>query len=202
MTIYVISDGNGHFIMRDRSTNKYVRTSGQRNAMTFQTMGKALNVCKSLPKGLSKYYGVVAMENPSEPAPDVPQEKPVPSEDRLEGARVREIVSMMDALLRDLDAERERATGALSLADREVSDIYHDIELKSFNAYQGWLYCKRLQDVLKRRRKIKNTLKAASFVSQRRMTRQDMDGLLESIDGLNNQRYTPRIQTEEESEIV
>jgi hypothetical protein len=44
----------------------------------------------------------------------------------------------------------------MSRVDREISNIYHEIEFEVFNASRGYMLAKQLQEKLKERRIIKN----------------------------------------------
>lgn len=46
----------------------------------------------------------------------------------------------------------------LSSLDKELSAVYHEIEGESFDVYRGYELAKRAQDVLKRRRVVKDEL--------------------------------------------
>lgn len=50
-------------------------------------------------------------------------------------------------------------SASLSEIDRNVSQIYHEIENDVFNVVEGYRHAKRLQDVLHRRRVIKNEMR-------------------------------------------
>lgn len=54
---------------------------------------------------------------------------------------------------------------ALSEVDTEVSLIYHEIEFGKFNVVQGYHLAKRLKEVLKRRRAIKNEIATAQMLT-------------------------------------
>lgn len=49
----------------------------------------------------------------------------------------------------------------LSKVDKEISDIYHYIEVSNLDAYRGWKAYKLLKDKLIERRKIKDEFDAA-----------------------------------------
>jgi hypothetical protein len=51
-----------------------------------------------------------------------------------------------------------------SEADKDIGRIYHRIENTKFNAYQGFLLAKELQDSLRKRRNVKNDLQIANEV--------------------------------------
>lgn len=51
--------------------------------------------------------------------------------------------------------EKERLVAAMSQVDREINEIYHEIEASNFNAAEGYRLAKRLQLKLRERRQIK-----------------------------------------------
>lgn len=63
-----------------------------------------------------------------------------------------EIEKLMLNIKRDMAALDKKQ----SEYDKQISKIYHKIELEKFNACDGYLYAKRLKDVLQKRRLVKN----------------------------------------------
>ena len=92
------------------------------------------------------------------------------------------IESLM-SIAQEILSRRNELNEKLSNAEKEVVDVQHYIELRTLNAYEGYKAFKMLQDVLLRRRRIKDEI-------------QITDALMildENIRSLNNRHYTPRI---------
>ena len=110
---------------------------------------------------------------------------------------------MIDSLIDIVSGLRERSAdlmAELSRTDKEISDIYHNIELTSFNACQGYMYCKRLQGVLRNRRRIKNEIEIIGYVGRMRLNEDGVNQLSKSIDGMAGRKYRTRIADQEETE--
>ncbi|HHW03390.1 MAG TPA: hypothetical protein GXX35_11400 [Thermoanaerobacterales bacterium] len=60
-------------------------------------------------------------------------------------------------ILSTIDDEWSQLHQQLQQCDLESSDLLHEIELSKFNACEGYLLAKKLQEVRRRRREIKNT---------------------------------------------
>lgn len=75
------------------------------------------------------------------------------------GISGNEILDALQALRVALHPKkREVLSVQMSDVDKELSDVYHYIELSNLNAAQGYKAYKDLQQVLKRRRAIKNDM--------------------------------------------
>jgi hypothetical protein len=57
-------------------------------------------------------------------------------------------------------AAHAEATKAMSRTDKDVAEIYHEIEFAKFNARDGYFLAKRLQEALRRRRETKDEFSA------------------------------------------
>jgi uncharacterized protein (DUF1330 family) len=84
---------------------------------------------------------------------------------------------------------------AQSLADKEVCDLLHYIEFKDLSAVQGFKIYKRLQDVLKKRRVVKNKLAFVRALSESK-AETILSGKIESRHIRETVAYTPRILTD------
>jgi len=205
MIRYVLADGEGRFIRQDNG--KYVEITGQRYATVWDDLDKANNVYRSsLAQKLRERYSVqaitverVTLTKPEKmgelipfgaASPEAPEEK-------------RTTADMVDSLIDIVSGLGERSAdliAELSRADKEISDIYHNIELTSFNACQGYMYCKRLQGALRNRRRIKNEMEIIGYVGRMRLNEDGVNQLSKSIDGMAGRKYRTRIADQEETE--
>lgn len=77
-----------------------------------------------------------------------------------------EISTKITNLLDEALTEQKRLTNELSLLDKKLSDIYHDLESAKFNAVQGYKIAKYIQELVIQRRLIKHELYPLdSFIS-------------------------------------
>lgn len=78
--------------------------------------------------------------------------------------------------------------------DRKLCDKYHDIENGKYSASQGYKELMELQRILIERRKIKNTVKMAQYVTKVSFQKIADGSLVSAINGLGNQKYKRRIE--------
>jgi len=106
-----------------------------------------------------------------------------------------ELVNDLNNIVNKISDEGNKRSKDLSNIDKELTDVYHYIEFSNFDVVRGYKAYKELQDVLKKRREIKNDLKLLSNL------RANIPGLdkvneaciISDID-VNNQNYTPRVR--------
>jgi uncharacterized protein YukE len=67
-------------------------------------------------------------------------------------------IDKLQKFIDDMISDKEALRNKLSEIDRSISELYHQIESSSFNAYQGYLFSKELQESLRKRRVIKSEL--------------------------------------------
>jgi hypothetical protein len=60
----------------------------------------------------------------------------------------------------------EKLVGRLSHYDKLVADIYHKIETANFNACEGYYLSKNLQEVLQKRRIVKDEMSRLNMLNQ------------------------------------
>ena len=94
----------------------------------------------------------------------------------------------MDALNRKEELKIE-----LSTVDKELSDIYHYIELRNLNAAQGYKIYKMIRDRRIKRRAIKNELAVLSIILGKKISDTTMDEIRKNIEGMDNRKYEPRV---------
>ncbi|EGQ3204519.1 hypothetical protein IS811_001453 [Staphylococcus pseudintermedius] len=58
------------------------------------------------------------------------------------------IVNNTQQYLEELEREATYAKQMVSETTAKVNELYHDIETRNFNAYEAWVLCKELQNVL------------------------------------------------------
>ena len=80
--------------------------------------------------------------------------------------------------------------------DKEISDIYHYIELYAFNASDGYKLAKMLKDRLNRRREIKNELEILNRISLMPVGTICNGRGRTAIEKLIDKHYQPRVLNE------
>lgn len=70
--------------------------------------------------------------------------------------KINELLFEFNKSLGELIAPQEVIEDAIDVSSDEILDIYHTIELSTFNACEGYKLCKRLQNALRNRRSLKD----------------------------------------------
>lgn len=110
------------------------------------------------------------------------------------------VSSSIDNVIKNLSKVYTKEQGdlsqQLSLIDQEICDIQHYIEFNKFNAAEGYMAFKMLQDKLLERRVIKNDFAKFQMLSNSKIS-DIFDGTLEqNLQTLDEKTYTPRVLTE------
>ena len=178
--MYILYDEKGNYICKDTfqqygGTHEcYSITTNKGNAITFDSEEKADNIRKNCLNRNLKKMGFMVAE--LEPDKNAQEEKPVPVEVVLDD------LSHVGSLLVDLNLKRDALFNALSVVDREISDIHHWLELEKINACQGYKASAMLREKLLRRRSIKDGIEIIQAISNVETT----------INNLKNRTYQPR----------
>lgn len=91
-------------------------------------------------------------------------------------------IDQLHKLNKTVSGTFEGLTRMQSSIDKELSVVYHEIEREEIDVYNGYLYAKRLQEVLKRRRVVKDEIaRLSSFKSTLENTVKDDDSRYERV---------------------
>lgn len=108
----------------------------------------------SLPMARTPMYAPIVQEKRTLPITP-------PSQNALE------IIAQVKALKNLINPQYKKLLSSqLSAVDKQIVDIYHYIEVTSFNACQGYKLCKQLQEALIARRQIKNEMAIILHIDQ------------------------------------
>lgn len=102
-------------------------------------------------------------------------------------ANTNEKISDFNNWLKTLAEQEKALCFALSKIDLEKADIEHAIELGVFNASEGYLLCKQLQEIMQRRRIIKDAIYLLPSI------REAHKALTPFVTHLNERTYTPKV---------
>ena len=111
----------------------------------------------------------------------------------------REQLNLIDGIITETLLKQEEMRGMESLLDRKISDLYHILEFSNFNAYEGYLIAKKMQDTLKERREVKNeltTLEKVTEVFTEKKIKDAENQLKARENNIKNQIYSCRVLTE------
>lgn len=197
MTGYAITDENKSLWVRQDANGAYSLTTDHNRALIFDSKVAADTVFKSNLSKLIKSKGVavksVSLQIDSEKKKNtvkkISNEVVVTPTGDVDSAKY--IISVLSEAAAKLNCRHTSLADEQSKYDRQVSDVEHYIEFNAgkLNAAEGYKAYKLLQDVLVRRRKVKDELQIISAVMDRVSVPDDLDA---KISQLESRKYEPR----------
>lgn len=180
---YYIKTTKGHYV-RILADNSFCLTADINKAYLFDDKNKAENVLKNnIPRIFKKQkhgsYLVYAFNDENEELESQDSSDKEFNSDRIINKMSSEIQSL-------IDINKSDAIMNLSKIDQELSDMLHYIEFHKFSACDGYKLCKKLQQILDRRRVIKNELRVIQET-------QKLATPLRIMDKIEHQEYHPRV---------
>lgn len=86
----------------------------------------------------------------------------------------------------------------LSYYDRREQDLLHEVEGSKYNVCEGYKYYKRMQDLRKERRKVKNEMRKIENLSMMGINKANIDKALRNAEKVGSVvKYSPRTSEEE-----
>jgi hypothetical protein len=67
-------------------------------------------------------------------------------------------LNQLDEVAKGIENDYKKLSKKQSEYDLQISELYHKIETANFNACEGYYFSKQLQEILRKRRTIKNEL--------------------------------------------
>lgn len=221
---YMLTNGKGYYISKDKFNGKFVSIGNKRWGCKWIEYNRIENVLRnSLSKNLRDNFYIIEVEMNNDELKDavdyivsgkvnkdkyisdnndstyknlnidkIKQEISTPiRENELD--KIKKDVNLFSDTLKDLRKRKQELLDLQSEVDKEISDIYHYIELNNLNAYQGWLMYKMLQYRLKRRRVIKDELSIIKHLVKCNINTQSLSEIQDMIKNMDNRKYTPRV---------
>lgn len=220
---YMLTNGKGYYISKDKFNGKFVSIGNKRWGCKWIEYNRIENVLRnSLSKNLRDNFYIIEVEMNNDELKDtvdyivsgkvnkdkyisdnnstyknlnidkIKQEISTPiRENELD--KIKKDVNLFSDTLKDLRKRKQELLDLQSEVDKEISDIYHYIELNNLNAYQGWLMYKMLQYRLKRRRVIKDELSIIKHLVKCDINTQSLSEIQDMIKNMDNRKYTPRV---------
>lgn len=200
MGVYVITDGEGSYIHRDETSGKYVPIRSFKKATQWDSILKANGVLNnSITKKIRNNYAVQLIDT----AKTVEKEDMSVQNDlcsrKITDDNIDEWLSKINTIMDVMsgsDTRQQELGVKLSDADKGIEDIKHYIEFGNFNAYQGWMCFKMLQNLLRQRRKYKNEMQVLNLIKQCKFDRESLISLSQKISDIQNKCYAPRTFSE------
>ena len=200
MNGYIITDANNAIFVCKDTSGAYSLTTDKGKAVIWDTRIAADTVFKSNLSKLIKSKGVAVKSIALKMVCDEPKTEvkkcvpPVTQEETPEFGSSKYIISVISDAVAKLNCRHLVLTDELSKYDRQVTDVEHYIEFNigKLNAQEGWKAYKLLQDVLVRRRKVKDELQIISVVRDKMAFPEDIANIDKRVKELESRTYEPR----------
>lgn len=211
---FVLANNRGGYIKHDEYNDRYVETSNLELATTFELFSDAKYVYKEkLSNKQRKLFHITKIGAPDNAADKSQQKKaddvkPVSHKAAVDNDTLKKIADKpLDGSiridLRDHLDEFAKYIDSVYVLSREISakqaevdgeicDIRHYIEFNDLNAYQGYLAFKCLQQALRRRRELKDTMEAIRSLGLGEIDTGKIRRAVSAINGLSHRKYQPR----------
>jgi len=115
-----------------------------------------------------------------------------------------ESIKSFAGLLNDVDGRWDNLLKAIDNIESEIQDLLHETELTTFNAYEGYLLAKKIQEARQRRRVLKNEQEIIQFVKDFASNNKNLfltlfkltKNMQNTANHQGKRKYTPRIRTD------
>lgn len=201
MNGYVITDENKSHFVAQNANGTYFLTSSADEAFIFDTEVIADRVFKSnLSKGMkdsglsvkSVSLSITKMSPKVHPMKKAAQPEKIETAPEVDASKY--IISVLADAVAKLNHRHEVLCEELSKYDRQRTDIEHYIEFNvgKLSACDGYKAYKLLQDVLLKRRKVKDELLVIDATRSRIALPEELANIEAEIQKLELRQYTPR----------
>lgn len=200
MTGYAITNSEKTvWVCKDKS-GAYSLTTDKGKAVIFDTKPSADTVFKSNLSKLIKSKGVevkaVTLQISGadvKPVKEVAVTKEVAAT-HTDISSSKHIISILTDAAAKLNCRHAELVEEESRYDREKTDVEHYIELNAgkLNAFEGYKAYKLLQDILLKRRKVKDEIQILNVVRDKMAITDDIESINERVSELESRSYTPR----------
>lgn len=200
MNGYVIADANKTMWVCKNKDSSYSLTTDSNKALIFESKSAANATFQfNLPK-LIKDKGVavkaVTLQIAGVSAPKAAKEPVtnVAPQASNEADTSKYIISVLSDAVAKLNCRHVSLVEEESKYDRQRTDVEHYIELNAgkLNAYEGYQAYKMLQDVLLKRRKVKDELQIIQVVRDKMAFPDDIANIDSKVKELESRHYEPR----------
>lgn len=205
MPSYLITNQDKTKYLSLTSSNSITTTTTKRTASVWDTLKKANNVIKGLPRSLiiNDTWSPITIDGTNillstmQPYEPPTQTSTQTSTQPLQVSESSEYIFPQSPTplytetqnfintYKDLQSRVPELQSQLNKCNREIIDIYHYIEFSNLNAYQGYKVTALLKEILTERRKLKNELEQITLISNN-VNLDNLSSLLQT------KHYTPR----------
>ena len=204
MKKYFLKSSSGKYMARTNG-NKLYLTSRSVDKLTYTNGIKLINIRKSsIPKELAQ-FGPYILYYEDDDNIEINSEKSISEQiknnegicykDETPGEyqEIKQKINDLSNTIQTLLSEKDNLVNSLSEVNGKEQDILHYIEFNKFNAAEGYKLSKRLQDIRKKRRIIKNKIDIINVIKQDNCYDLIYGKTLERLDGIKNRKYSPRV---------
>lgn len=204
MKKYFLKSSSGKYMARTNG-NKLYLTSRSVDKLTYTNGIKLINIRKSsIPKELAQ-FGPYILYYEDDDNIEINSEKAISEqiknnegicykdESPVEYQEIKQKINDLSNTIQTLLSEKDNLVNSLSEVNGKEQDILHYIEFNKFNAAEGYKLSKKLQDIRKERRIIKNKIDIINIIKQDNCYDLIYGKTLERLDGIENRKYTPRV---------
>jgi hypothetical protein len=210
---FLLFDGKKNYLRRDAQGN-FIPVKKKILAEAWDNRKTAQNILNnSVCKNLRNRYRVVEVEDVS-PPPIINQPTTKPDgkevdnepeqqvnfaiafeEGDVDDAEIVEWCNRLNSFtnfVQEAEDRRKELVDMLSDVDKELSDLDHRLEAKSFNAAEGCVFSKMRRERLLKRRRIKNELTILTWLGECKVNTSMLLDIKKEVEKLNNRTYQPR----------
>lgn len=187
-----IKIGDSNYLGQD-CFGGYTLTTDINRACVFKNADKANNFMKAKPKvAKGKSYQICEASESHIGGDNSKSYEYLP----VDFNETTELLNSLEGKLYALNNNVDYWNGELSRVDKKICDLMHYIEFNNFSACDGYKLAKALKECRQERRVIKNKLEYTSIIKASSCKMIAQGKTLDSIRGLENKSYTPRVLKE------
>lgn len=184
---YILCNGDNYLVQDSNGT--YIANTLQ-EASRWDKIEKARHVQNNVRNKFNRYHlGVRYVSSDNEIVP-------VSNEDIELDCDILQKVREICEFVKKIELRKMYLAGEIQKADLEIVDIEHAAEFYNLNASQGYKIYKMLHDVRNKRRDMKDECTKIEMILGTSMKKANLENLERSILGLDNRKYTPRVNAE------
>lgn len=189
---YIIHNIEENWYAMLLSNASIVKTKDRKSAHIWETEKKVRNVIKH---NFKKYQSTIFEKINSV---ELVEENWSKEESVDINYSTEEILDGIQELGLAIDQRMLLLKETLSYCDRREQDLLHEVEDSKYNVCDGYKYYKRMQDLRRERRRVKNEMKKIENLCMVGITKNNIDKALRNAEKVGSVvKYSPRTSEEE-----
>lgn len=197
---------NGRKFIRQDIDGKFQQVNNQALADTFVSQKEAKNIMlNSIPKVWSRTYYIAEIINgeivqcnaPRSPKVTKPRSgQKYQFNNEFKNNRWCRGFEDMENIFDDALKRGQELIKEISNTDAQIVDLEHFIEFCPLNASDGYKAYKKLRELLRKRRQLKNEQKVVNTINSNHIALEHIEAVVRAIKSLDGYKYEPRIMPE------